>query len=140
MQLIMRINKTFYGDTTKVQRFLVSQLTQVMNFPGTQRAFYSNNSIPYDPTVLGSTDVKINPTAGLTSQRIGDSIKITMPNSMGEQLFGLLYRQPDTITNRGYFPRLFQRIDSLSGYQFTGRCLWIQGYNGSSDIIIMNQV
>jgi Domain of unknown function (DUF4270) len=107
IQLIMRINKTFYGDTTQVQRYEVSQLSQVMDFPGVQTAFFNNNSIPYDPTVLGSTEVKINPFAGLTSQRLGDSVKITMPNSMGQNLFGLLYRQPDTITNptifRGYF-------------------------------------
>ncbi|HEY2649236.1 MAG TPA: DUF4270 family protein [Puia sp.] len=110
IQLITRINRTFYGDTTQVQRFLVSQLTQVMNFPGIQKFFYNNNSIPYDPTPLGSVDVRINPTAGLTTQRIGDTIKIKMPNSLGEQLFGLLYRQPDTITNpaifRGYFKGL----------------------------------
>ncbi len=110
IQLIIRINRTFYGDTTKVQRFLVSQLTQVMDFPVIQTAFFNNNSIPYDPTVLGSADVKINPIAGLTSQRQGDSVKITMPNSMGQELFGLLYRQPDTITNptifRGYFKGL----------------------------------
>ena len=110
IQLIMRINKTFYGDTTQMQRYEVSQLTQVMDFPGVQRAFFNNNSIPYDPLVLGSTEVKINPFAGLTSQRIGDSVKITMPNSMGQDLFGLLYRQPDTITNpvifRGYFKGL----------------------------------
>jgi hypothetical protein len=106
----MRIDKTFYGDTTQVQRFLVSQLTQVMNFPGTQTAFYNNNSIPYNPTPLGSVDVRINPTAGLTTQRIGDTIKISMPKSLGQQLFDLLYRQPDTITNasifRGYFKGL----------------------------------
>ncbi|HZZ75305.1 MAG TPA: DUF4270 family protein, partial [Puia sp.] len=110
VQLIMRIDKTFYGDTTQVQRFLVSQLTQVMNFPGTQTAFYNNNSIPYNPTPLGSVDVRINPTAGLTTQRIGDTIKISMPKSLGQQLFDLLYRQPDTITNasifRGYFKGL----------------------------------
>ncbi len=62
IQLILRINKTFYGDTTQTQRYEVSQLTQVMDFPGVQRAFFNNNSIPYDPTVLGYTDVKINPT------------------------------------------------------------------------------
>jgi hypothetical protein len=110
IQLIMRIDRSFYGDTTKVQRFNVSQLTQVMNFPGTQNAFYNNQSIPYDPTILGSTDVRINPTAGLTTQRIGDTIKIKMPYSLGAQLFDLLYRQPDTITNpaifRGYFKGL----------------------------------
>ena len=116
IQLIMRIDRTFYGDTTQVQRFLINQLTQVMNFPGTQTAFYSNNSIPYDPTPLGSVDVRINPTAGLTSQRIGDTIKIKMPNSLGEQLFGLLYRQPDTIINpaifRGYFKGLTVHPDT----------------------------
>jgi Domain of unknown function (DUF4270) len=110
IQLILRINKNFYGDTTQVQRFLVSQLTQVMDFPALQNAFYNIDSIPYDPTILGYADVKINPTAGLTSQRKGDSIKISMPYSMGQQLFGLMYRQPDTITNaaifRGYFKGL----------------------------------
>jgi Domain of unknown function (DUF4270) len=116
IQLILRINKTFYGDTTKVQRYKVSQLTQVMDFPGIQTAFFNKNSIPYDPTVLGSTDVTINPFAGLTSQRLGDSVKITMPNSMGQDLFGLLYRQPDTVTNptifRGYFKGLTVYPDS----------------------------
>jgi Domain of unknown function (DUF4270) len=110
IQLILRINKNFYGDTTQVQRFLVSQLTQVMDIPAQQYAFYNIDSIPYDPTILGFADVKINPTAGLTSQRKGDSIKISMPYNMGQQLFGLMYRQPDTITNatmfRGYFKGL----------------------------------
>jgi len=110
IQLIMRIDRSFYGDTTQVQRFVVSQLTQVMNFPGTQNAFFNNDAIPYNPTPLGSVDVRINLTAGLTTQRIGDTIKIKMPNTLGEQLFGLLYRQPDTITNpaifRGYFKGL----------------------------------
>jgi hypothetical protein len=108
--LIQRINRAFYGDTSKVQGYLVSQLTQTMNFPPNQRAFYNNSSIPYSSTVLGSTYVKINPTAGLTSQRRGDSVFTTMPNSMGEDLFGLLYRQSDTLLNpnifRGYFKGL----------------------------------
>src|SRR5450432_1270356 len=108
--LITRINRTFYGDTSKVQRFLVSQLTQVMDLPANQFAFYNNNSIPSDPLVLGSTDVMINPTAGLTSQRAGDSVKIKLPNSLGTQLFDLLYRQSDTVKNantwRGYFKGL----------------------------------
>ena len=113
--LIMRIDRTFYGDTTKVQGFLVNQLTQVMNFPYNQNAFYNIDSIPYNPTVLGSAYVQINPKAGVTSQRRGDSVVITMPNSMGEELFGLLYRQPDTLLNssifRGYFNGLTVRPD-----------------------------
>jgi hypothetical protein len=110
IQLILRINKNFYGDTLNTQRFLVSQLTQVLDFPGIQTAFFNIDSIPYDPAILGSIAVKINPTAGLTSQRVGDSLKISMPYNYGQQLFGLLYRQPDTLTNpalfRGYFKGL----------------------------------
>jgi hypothetical protein len=116
IQLIMRIDRSFYGDTTKVQRFNVSQLTQVMNYPGIQTAFYNNNSIPYDPAILGYTYVQINPTQGVTSQRYGDSVKIRMPDTMGLKLFALLYKQPDTITNpvtfRGYFKGLTVYPDS----------------------------
>ncbi len=110
IELIMRINKSFYGDTTKMQRFLVSQLTQTMDLPGVQKVFYNKNFIPSDPTVLGSASVIINPTAGLTSQRKGDSIKITMPNSLGQQLFGLVYRQPDTLLNYSIFRGFFKGL------------------------------
>jgi len=108
--LIMRINRTFYGDTTKIQGFLVSQLTQMLNFPGTQKAFYNNNSLTYNPTVLGSAYVQINPKAGITSQRRGDTVAITMPNSLGQELWGILYRQPDTITNAQLFRSYFNGL------------------------------
>jgi hypothetical protein len=110
IQLIFRLNKSFYGDTTKVQRYLVSQLTSVLNYPFIQTAFFNLDSIPADPTVLGSADVQINPTADYTSQKTGDSIKITLPNTQGEQLFGLLFNQSDTVkdaaTFRGFFKGL----------------------------------
>lgn len=110
IELIMRINKTFYGDTTKVQRYLVSQLSQVLNYPGTQTAFYNIDSIPYDPTILGSADVQINPTAGFTSQKVGDSLKIRLPDALGQKFFSLLFNQSDTVktaaTFRGWFKGL----------------------------------
>jgi len=118
--LIMRIDRTFYGDTSNVQGFLVSQLTQTMNFPANQRAFYNNSSIPYDPTVLGSAYVKIRPVAGVTSQLRGDSIIMTMPNSMGEALFGLLYRQPDTLTNASQFREYFKGLTVYPDTNYPG--------------------
>lgn len=110
VELILQINKNFYGDTTQVQRYLVSQLTGLLNYPGTQNAFYNIDSIPYDPAILGSADVQINPTAGFTSQKMGDSIKIRLPDAMGHQLYNLLYYQSDTVlttaTFRGFFKGL----------------------------------
>jgi hypothetical protein len=108
--LIERINRTFYGDTTKFQRFEVSQLTQTMIPPPNQVAFYNNNSIPYDPTVLGSADVLIRPTAGLTTLGNGDSVLIRMPDSMGEDLFGLIFRNSDTVTNDAIFQNYFKGL------------------------------
>jgi hypothetical protein len=108
--LITRIDKTFYGDTSNVQGFMVSQLTQTLNYPGTQTAFYNNNSITYDPTVLSSAYVKVRPQAGVTSQLKSDSIIFTMPNSMGRDLFGLLYRQPDTLTTPAQFREYFKGL------------------------------
>jgi hypothetical protein len=116
----MRINRTFYGDTSNVQGFLVSQLTQVMNLPPNQTVFYNNNSIPYDPTVLGSAYVTIRPTAGQTSQLKGDSIIMTMPNSMGEALFGLLYRRPDTLTNPQQFRQYFKGLTVYPDLNYPG--------------------
>jgi hypothetical protein len=118
--LIMRINKTFYGDTSNVQGFLVSQLTQTLNYPLNQTAFYNNSSIPYDPTVLGSAYVKIRPTAGITSQLKGDSIIITMPNSMGRELFGLLFRQPDTLTTPAQFREYFKGLTVYPDSNYPG--------------------
>jgi len=110
IQLIMRIDRTFYGDTTKTQRFNVSQLSVPMTFPQNQFAYYNNSSIPYDPAVLGSTNVLIRPTGGFTSQGKNDSVFITMPNSMGEDLFGLLYRNSDTVTNADIFENYFKGL------------------------------
>ncbi|MDP4130016.1 MAG: DUF4270 family protein [Bacteroidota bacterium] len=110
IQLIFRISKTFYGDTTKVQRYLVSQLTGLLDYPYLQAAFYNKDSIPYDPNILGSADVQINPTAGYTSQKTGDSIKINLPDALGRDFFKLLYNHSDTVKNkqtfRGYFKGL----------------------------------
>jgi hypothetical protein len=124
--LIMRINKSFYGDTSNTQGFLVSQLTQTMNYPGVQTAFYNNNSIPYDPTVLGSAYVTIRPTAGQTSQLKGDSIRMTMPNSMGQALFGLLYRRPDTLTDPLQFRQYFKGLTVYPDPNYPGA---IYGFN-----------
>jgi hypothetical protein len=85
-------------------------LTQTMTFPANQTAYYNNSSIPYDPAVLGSANVLIRPTGGFTSQGKGDSILMTMPNSMGEELFGLLYRNSDTITNADIFENYFKGL------------------------------
>ena len=110
MSLILRINKSFYGDTTKVQRYYVSQLQSLIQLPNNQFTFYNNSKFPYDPAPLGSADVQINPTAFFTSQKINDSIKIRLPDTKGKELFNLLYNQSDTIKNINTFLGYFKGL------------------------------
>jgi hypothetical protein len=110
IQLIFRLNKTFYGDTTQVQRYLVSRLTGLLDYPYLDNAFYNKDSIPFDPSILGFTDVQINPTAGYSSQKAGDSIKINLPDALGHTFFNLLYNQSDTLKNRQTFRGFFNGL------------------------------
>jgi uncharacterized protein DUF4270 len=109
--LMMRINKTFYGDTTLSQRYYVSQLTSVIQFPSsTQKTFYNNSSFPYDPSPLGFTDVTILPARGLTSQNAVDSVKIDLPDTLGQHLFEMIQTVSDTIKNLNSFIAYFKGL------------------------------
>jgi len=108
ISLILRINKTFYGDTAQVQRYNVSQLQSIIQLPTNQFTFYNNSKIPFDPAPLGSSDVQINPTAFFTSQKINDSLKIKLPDTQGKELFRLLFNQSDTLKNINTFLNYFK--------------------------------
>jgi len=109
ISLILRINKTFYGDTGVVQRYKVSQLQSIIQLPGTQVTFYNNSKIPFDASSpLGYADAAIHPTAFFTSQKLNDSLKIKLPDSQGKELFNLLFNQSDTVKTVSTFLNYFK--------------------------------
>jgi hypothetical protein len=110
--LIMRINRSYYGDTTLTQNFTVNQVSSLYQLPYQQYSFYSNSSFPVKATPLGSADVTISPNIPFTSQRAGDSVKIKLTDALGKDLFNKVYNHSDTITN----PANFQ-------YYFRGLCI-----------------
>ena len=123
ISLILLLNKSFYGDTTQVQRYIVSQLTSVIQLPDRQFTFYNNSKVPYDPVPLGSADVQIDPLKGVTSQRINDTIKIRLSDDLGKQLYRMLYDQSDTLRNFNTFLGFFKGLtiypdDASSGAIF----------------------
>jgi hypothetical protein len=118
--LIMFLNKWFYGDTIIPQRYYVSQLDTVITYPfPTQRTFYNNSSFPYNPTPWGYTDVSISPTANFSSQQALDSVKIRLPDSLGQTLIRMIQNHSDTVTNLNTFLSYFKGIvvysDSSAG-------------------------
>jgi hypothetical protein len=108
--LILRPNKTFYGDTTQKQRYIVSQLASIIQLPPTQPVFYNISSIPYDPSPLGSADVTVNPGLPFTSQLARDTFKIRLSDTRGQEIFRMLLNKSDTVRNTNYFMAYFKGL------------------------------
>jgi hypothetical protein len=112
ISLILRANKSFYGDTTHLQRYIVSQLESVIQLPGIQTTFYNtSNFIPVDSAApLGFTDAVVSPGRPFTSQLNLDSLKIKLSDAQGQQLFQMLRDQSDTIKNAAIFYAYFKGL------------------------------
>ena len=113
ISLIMRINKSYYGDTLIPQHIMVSQLdtNYQLPLPPLPRTFYNNTNFPYNPTPLGFTDVTIKPTALITSSiATKDSIQIRLPDSLGKSLLNLLYVKSEIVNNNTAFLNYFKGL------------------------------
>lgn len=101
--LIMRPNKTYYGDTTLSSQISVYQLTNPINFPLYQTSFYNNTNFPVDPTPLGTSTTLIYP-------NITDSVFIRLSDAKGNELFNLYNSGDYTIQNTTSFINYFKGL------------------------------
>jgi hypothetical protein len=110
LSVMFRLNRYFYGDTTLPQTYHVSQLDTIISLPINQYTFYNTDSFLYSPTPLGSTSVTILPTSGRTTQNAFDTVKVRLPDAMGQQLLGMLQRRSDTVTTLNGFLSYFKGL------------------------------
>ncbi|MBS1918378.1 MAG: DUF4270 family protein [Bacteroidetes bacterium] len=122
ISLIMRINKTFYGDTTIPQRYYVSQLDTPLRLPlpPLPQAFFNNKVVGFNTNPLGFTDVTIKPTALITKSIYSkDSVQIELPDTLGKDLMHLMYTKSEIVTNLtaflNYFKGLYIYSDTVAG-------------------------
>jgi hypothetical protein len=135
ISLIMRINKTFYGDTMVPQRYYVNQLDTPLRLPlpPQPQAFFSNKIVAFDPNPLGFTDVTIKPTAVITkSIYTKDSVQIDLPDTLGKDLMQLMYTKSETVTNLTAFLNYFKGV-SISADPVISKGV-IFGFNDSAII------
>jgi hypothetical protein len=99
MSLILLYKKgnPFYGDSTVPQTYIINQVDTIYAVPDFSRGFFSNSSLPLNPTVLGSTTATFLPSIPTTSQFAGDSLKIRLTDNLGTQLYNMIYSRSDTI-------------------------------------------
>jgi hypothetical protein len=113
ISLIMRINKSFYGDTMIPQRYYVSQLDTPLKLPlpPFPQTFFNNKRVSFSSTPLGFTDVTIKPLAGITKSILTkDSVQIELPDTLGQDLLHLMFIKSQVVTNLTSFLNYFKGL------------------------------
>lgn len=80
IKLVLKEDKYFYGDTTKVQSLSIHKLTQKVKPNLEDDSFYNNSSLSYDTESLGSISFKPMPNRK-------DSVVVKLNNEFGNALF-----------------------------------------------------
>ena len=122
--LILRPNKKYYGDTSLGSQLSVYQLTNPINFPLYQTAFYNNTNFPVDPTPLGTSTTLIYP-------NITDSVFIRLSDAKGNELFNLYNSGDYTIQNTTSF------INYFKGLKITPTANGMHAIYGFNDTVTM---
>jgi hypothetical protein len=121
LTLILKLNKTYYGDTTKPVHVDAYQLNQLITPPNNGTYLYNNEQFSVASSPLGSKDLLISPRSSV------DTVVIRLSDALGKQLLSKLQNPTDfdmkNSTNfiNGFFNgiRLSSNSNSATIYGFT---------------------
>ncbi|MDQ6527905.1 DUF4270 family protein [Flavobacterium sp. LHD-85] len=80
ISMILKYDRYYYGDTTKVQTFNIHRLIQKVKPNSEDDNFYNNSTLSYNPESLGTISYRPSPLHK-------DSINVKMSKEFGEALF-----------------------------------------------------
>ena len=107
LYLTFKLNKTYYGDTTKPVHIDISQLSELIIppsiFGNIGPNLYNTNHFAVYPTPLGSTDLVVRP-------NLTDSIHIRLSDVLGDTLFAKIQRGDLDVTNGTNFLNFFNGL------------------------------
>lgn len=122
---IIRLNKYYYGDTSRVQTITVYELAQSISYSYNDK-LYNSSSVGKKPVPLGSRALKISPVAT-------DSVIIRLSDAKGLELFEKLRQRSDDVTNADDFLNYFKGINlSVSDNDTTA----VYGLSGSVSMLM----
>ena len=125
LELIIRPDKSYYGDTTFNTQLSVYQLQTEMTFPlYQQNVFYNNTDFAVDPTPLGSVNKLIFP-------NITDTISIRLSDAKGNELFNLYKSNDYVMQTQSNFLTYFK------GLQLSPSATGMHAVYGFHDSLIM---
>ncbi|PWT97816.1 MAG: hypothetical protein C5B52_13300 [Bacteroidetes bacterium] len=121
IRLILKPNKSYYGDTINPQPINVYQLAAPIQLGETQFLLYNNSDFPINPTPIGSISRTFHPSD--TS-----SIQIPLNDALGQQLFDLVVNKADQVKTAADFIAYFNGLQVAPG---TGPSTSVFGFSDS---------
>lgn len=123
ISFIFRPNDYYYGDTSMLQTFYVSELSQTIEYSYNSK-LYNTSSVPVKPTPLGSKTIRLRPV-------VDDSIEIRLNDTKGMELFSKLQQLSTDVTNADNFLNYFKGISLTTGDNDTTAVYGLLGTTGS---------
>ena len=127
--LLFKKGNPFYGDSTILQTFDISQVDTLYELPTFSNGFFSNSSLSINPIPLGSATASIKPNIPFSSQGIGDSVKIRLDDNLGKTLYNMIYNKSDTINKQAVWLKWFHGLCIAPGAASQGA---IYGFQDSA--------
>lgn len=121
--LNLKYDSYYFGDTTKVQKIFVHQLTENIDLNNGE-VLTSHSSFNYNPTPIGS--IVFNPEPSKTS----DTLKIKISDEIGLDLFDKLRTNSVILSNNESFINYFHGFVLKEDESYEGSII---GFNGNGD-------
>jgi hypothetical protein len=108
LEVILKLNKTFYGDTLSSYNIAIHQLKETIKLPDEQTSFFNNNKLDYNATALGSTSAVINPSTR-------DTIAVRISQALGQELFDKMFTSNEVMATDAQFVDYFKGLSIVAG-------------------------
>jgi hypothetical protein len=108
LEIILKLDKSFYGDTLVPYKLAVHQLSQQLAYSTAQYSFFNNNSWPYSNTILGSSEMVIAPSTR-------DTLAIKLSPALGQELFDKLQNKTVEVQTVDQFVNYFKGLAFVGG-------------------------
>lgn len=108
LELIIKPDSSFYGDTTLPLKINVNQLSEQIAYAENSSSLYNVNSFAVDPTLLGSKTVVIKPS-------VTDTISIRLSDAKGMELLNKFKNADADVTTNDKFIQYFKGLRISTG-------------------------
>ena len=103
-RLVVKLNRTWYGDTSKPLHIVVYRVTDDINFPEDASQFYNTTSFNTASTPIGEQTVYLKPNV------IDSTISIPISDALGNEWMNLLQTKSDDVKTTENFLQYFKGI------------------------------